>query len=139
MLLSGNVPATDTDGSAWDPFGGLPDPKFCFEFGGAAGGFICGPSASNTTTPVWNAKIVTNAPSYSVTSNHWRMFDADVTSLGDDDIGRGCNETAQTWTDADVFDGNVRTFTCTMANDYYGGGGYGGNWSVRFKVVPHTP
>lgn len=55
--VRGSVATTDASGSAWDPFGGAPDPYFCITVGGGAR--QCSAFANDTFAPSWNHRFAT--------------------------------------------------------------------------------
>jgi len=53
-VTSGTVPERAANGSAWDPFGGLPDPFVCLEIGGKRN---CTGAVGDTLLPFWNQTV----------------------------------------------------------------------------------
>lgn len=50
-VTNGQFVGTAPDGSAWDPFGGSPDPYVCLTFAGVR---KCTAYKDNTLSPIWN-------------------------------------------------------------------------------------
>ncbi|HEY4183303.1 MAG TPA: hypothetical protein VGM90_41050 [Kofleriaceae bacterium] len=126
IIVSGQVATTKPDGSAWDAFGGLPDPYLCINQ--QVEPEICISSVSNTLSPVWNATILTDqTPGDIVSRDFWTMYDADVAFS--DGMGICINRDNA----FAAFDGLVHEFDCTPATA--ASNGFYTMWKIRYKLV----
>ncbi|MEO6951298.1 MAG: hypothetical protein ABI321_05740, partial [Polyangia bacterium] len=139
LVFTGEAPLYEnppTNDSTWDPFGGLPDPymELDLSYGQADQSITYSPAVSNTITPNYmGAKLVSGVKaSLLFESSYLQMWDSDgfaVPAGADDDMGFCPFKLTQA-----MFDGNLRSSTCSPAY----GNSVGVTWKINWKIVPHT-
>jgi hypothetical protein len=75
VIFDGTMSATDANGSAWDAFGGLPDPMVRLTLNGTSLGMTS--AKANTLTPAWNEYLTAVIPAGSTFVIN--VLDEDVT------------------------------------------------------------
>lgn len=110
VLVAAAVPSVNASGSAWDAFGGLPDPYAkVVSTRGATKHEGQTPALSDTPNPIWNAVVLAGVTAGELKSSvRIDLFDDDVAL--DDTIG-GCSLVL---TDAQ-FDGTLRNGSCAAS------------------------
>lgn len=128
VAVDGELPERNAGGSAWDPFGGLPDPYIVLT-ADPSGASVRGQSAnqSNTTMPAWVETVLSDVPASTLMAGlNAQVLDSDVD--GDDSFGT-CSFTL----DAGRFPSSLR-LTCP-ADTAAGRAG----WVARIRIEEHTP
>ena len=107
IAVSASIPSTKLDGSAWDAFGGLPDPVAEGISHNSTG---TTPYRSNTLKPIWNDAILIQQTAADLKKGFTLTITDSDTSFND--LIGGCRLTLS---DAD-FDGAIHTQTCPATN-----------------------
>lgn len=128
VAVQGTVPERNASGSAWDPFGGMPDP-FLVAIVGEGAAQVRGETAnqSNTIEPVWLETVLSDVPASDLLAGLTvELRDADPDA--DDSIG-----TCVITLDATYF---PSTFDATCPADAAAGRA---GWDVRMRIEAHAP
>lgn len=123
VAVSADLSATDSSGSSWDPFGGLPDGYMYVKAGGNAVAQVTGQSATvcDTLSPNWNNQVILSDVPAST------LFDKFEISVWDDDGlgGVGDDEMCVSTDLKNSFFGYLVEVTCTNGTVF------------RYSIVPH--
>lgn len=125
FLMDGNIPTTNYYGSAWDAFGGRPDPFVIMRIGSESGTRNTSATQDNTVTPMWMEHVVLNVTAGEILDYLYiAVYDEDVT------VHDGVGACLITFVEAS-FDGSERVVNCGRSETYRSPG-----WRLRIRLDP---